>query len=115
MESESRATLERECDVTFFKASGPGGQHRNKRETGVRLLHRPSGVVVTAVERRSQAQNLENAYERLAQRLAELNRSRKRRVATKKSAGAQKRRLQEKRRQSEKKTQRHGERDEPES
>ena len=37
-----------ECDEEFFIASGPGGQHRNKTESGVRLLHRPTGVLVTA-------------------------------------------------------------------
>ena len=64
-----RASLERDCDMEFFIASGPGGQHRNKVETGVRLTHRPSGIVVTATERRSQSDNREMAYERMAERL----------------------------------------------
>lgn len=64
-----REALERESDVTFFIASGPGGQHRNRNATGVRLVHRPSGIVVTATERRSQAANLEVAFARLARRL----------------------------------------------
>ena len=34
--------LSAECEEEFFVASGPGGQHRNKTESGVRLLHRPS-------------------------------------------------------------------------
>ena len=38
--------------VEFFVAGGPGGQHRNKTETGVRLHHGPSGVIITATERR---------------------------------------------------------------
>jgi protein subunit release factor B len=61
-----RAALERDSEVSFFVAGGPGGQHRNKVATGVRLWHRPSGVVVTATERRSQSANREVAYERLA-------------------------------------------------
>lgn len=65
----SREALERESEVTFFIASGPGGQHRNRNATGVRLVHRPSGIVVTATERRSQAANLEAAFARLARRL----------------------------------------------
>jgi protein subunit release factor B len=65
----SREALERESDVTFFIASGPGGQHRNRNATGVRLVHRPSGIVATATERRSQAANLDMAFERLARRI----------------------------------------------
>ena len=52
-----RASLERDCDIEFFIATGPGGQNRNKVETGVRLVHRPSGTMVTATERRSQHAN----------------------------------------------------------
>ncbi len=67
-----RASLERDCDLEFFIASGPGGQHRNKVETGVRLTHLPSGISVTATERRSQHANREVAYERMATRLEKL-------------------------------------------
>ena len=96
-----RASLEADCDETFLKGTGPGGQHRNKRETGVRLVHRPTGVVVMATERRSQARNRDLAFERMAERLAALNRVRKRRVATKVPRGAIKRRLTRKRQRSE--------------
>ena len=54
-----------ECEEQFFIASGPGGQHRNKTETGVRLIHKPTGFTVTATERRSQLQNRGAALERL--------------------------------------------------
>ncbi|HEY7419104.1 MAG TPA: peptide chain release factor-like protein [Ktedonobacteraceae bacterium] len=67
-----RTALERDCDIDFFIASGPGGQNRNKVETGVRLVHRPTQVTVTATERRSQYANREAAYERMALRLQEL-------------------------------------------
>ncbi|MBV9690198.1 MAG: peptide chain release factor-like protein [Ktedonobacteraceae bacterium] len=67
-----RASLERDCDVQFFIATGPGGQHRNKVETGVRLTHRPSGISVTAAERRSQHANREAAFARMAQHLQEM-------------------------------------------
>lgn len=70
LDPEERAALEAECVIEFLRGSGPGGQHRNKRDTGVRLTHRPSGLVVMATERRSQAQNLEAAFERLSLALA---------------------------------------------
>jgi protein subunit release factor A len=67
-----REALERESVVEYVRVRGPGGQHRNKRETGVRLHHGPSGIIVVATERRSRARNLDAAFERLAARLAEL-------------------------------------------
>jgi protein subunit release factor B len=93
-----RASLERDCDVEFFIASGPGGQHRNKVETGVRLTHRPTGLVVTATERRSRTANIEAAFERMAERLEERQRVLPPRVPTRPSAASRERRLEEKRR-----------------
>ena len=61
----------REIVVTYIKAGGPGGQHRNKRETGVRILHVPTGIVVNATERRERPQNYALALERLEKKLAE--------------------------------------------
>lgn len=91
-----RETLERDCEVETFIASGPGGQHRNKTESGVRLRHRPSGEVVSATERRSQHQNLEVAYERMQRRLSDLNEVPKERHPTRPSRGARLARLREK-------------------
>jgi protein subunit release factor B len=98
-----RATLERECDIQYFIATGPGGQHRNKVETGVRLTHRPTGVVVTATERRSQHANREAAYERMAAKLEELQYSAEPRLPTRPTAASRRRRLEEKRRASDRK------------
>lgn len=64
-----RASLEHDCDLAFFIASGPGGQRRNKVETGVRLIHRPTGVRVTATERHSRQANREAVFTRMAARL----------------------------------------------
>ncbi|MEI7768692.1 MAG: peptide chain release factor-like protein [Chloroflexales bacterium] len=94
----SREALERESEVTFFIASGPGGQHRNRNATGVRLVHRPSGIVVTATERRSQAANLEMAYARLARRLEAANAVVAPRFATRPSRSARAERRTTKRR-----------------
>jgi ribosome-associated protein len=100
--------LAAECEETFFIASGPGGQHRNKTESGVRLLHRPTGVVVTATERRSQAQNRSAALLRLRERLQALSHVPRRRVATRPTRGSKERRLEEKRRNAERKSGRRG-------
>lgn len=59
-----------DCDVQRTRGSGPGGQHRNKVSTAVRLTHRPTGVSVLASERRSQAQNHAAAVFRLRVKLA---------------------------------------------
>lgn len=97
-----------ECEETFFTAGGPGGQHRNKTESGVRLVHPPTGVVVTATERRSQAQNRSEAVARLRERLALLARREKPRRATRPTRGSKERRLAEKKRHGERKAARRG-------
>ncbi len=101
--------LARECNIEFTRAGGPGGQHRNKTETAVRVTHRPSGVVVLAAERRSQARNKALALERLAEKLAAIEREqrlaqqRENRPATRPSRSARRRRLEQKRQHAEKK------------
>ena len=103
-----RDSLERDCDVEFTRAGGPGGQHRNKTETAVRLTHRPSGLAVLATERRSQSQNREVAYARLAAKLDHLQKPKKPRRPTRVGKGALRRREQARRHQSEKKAGRRG-------
>jgi ribosome-associated protein len=97
-----------ECDEQFFIASGPGGQHRNKTETGVRLTHRPTRLTVTATERRSQLQNRREALDRLRDALRKASYVAPRRRATKPTKGSQRRRLDEKKKHSEKKQGRSG-------
>ncbi len=101
-----RLSLERDCDVEFFIASGPGGQHRNKVESGVRLVHRPSGVTVTATERRSQHANREVAFERMAECLAEMQHVVTPRRPTRPTAASRERRIEAKRREAQIKRQR---------
>lgn len=55
--------------ISFLKGSGPGGQNRNKRMSGVRVEHLPTGIKVMATERRSQSQNLATALERLQHKI----------------------------------------------
>ncbi len=102
------AALLDECREEFLVASGPGGQHRNKAATGVRLAHGPTGVVVTATERRSQAQNRGAALRRLRERLAALGREPKVRRPTAPTRAARERRLAEKRRRGARKAARRG-------
>ena len=96
-------TLRKEVVVETYRAPGPGGQRKNKRETAVRLTHPPSGITVVASERRSQAMNRDIAFRRLQAKLARLNRPVKRRVKTKPSLSAVQKREEEKKKQSEKK------------
>jgi hypothetical protein len=61
----SDEALLRACTLRTGRASGPGGQHRNKTETEVTLIHDPTGLTGRASERRSQAENKAVALTRL--------------------------------------------------
>jgi protein subunit release factor B len=97
-----------ECEVSVFVGGGPGGQHRNKTESAVRLAHGPTGITVTATERRSQAQNRAVALQRLRERLAPLAVRPRPRRPTRPGRGAVERRIAEKKRQGERKASRKG-------
>ena len=62
--------LLKKCEVTFGRASGPGGQHRNKVETAVTIIHTATKTKASASERRSQIQNRGEATRRLRMALA---------------------------------------------
>ena len=75
-------TLRKQVLVETYRSRGPGGQHKNKTETAVRLRHLSSGITVTATEQRSQSQNLKLAFERLGERLRRLHQKKRRRIPT---------------------------------
>lgn len=58
-----------QCEVDTYRASGPGGQKRNKTSSAVRLRHPPTGLLVIAEESRSQHENKARALKRLWQAL----------------------------------------------
>src|SRR4051795_13641270 len=65
----SDAQLLAQCEVDTYRASGPGGQKRNKTSSAVRLRHPPTGLLVIAEESRSQHENRQRALRRLRQAL----------------------------------------------
>ena len=69
-------------EVTTFRASGPGGQHRNKTSSAVRIKHLPTGVIAIAAESRSQHRNRLVALERLRSRLEEMFAEERPRIST---------------------------------
>lgn len=100
---DSDDALLAECDVDTFRSGGKGGQHANKTESAVRLRHRPTGLVVTSQQERSQHRNKQLALEELRRRIERLNRRPKRRVKTKPTAASKRRRIEAKKRRAEKK------------
>ena len=98
---EDNDTLLGECRVETFRSGGPGGQHQNKTESGVRLAHLPSGITVLSRESRSQHQNRQIALARLRRALVAAMREEKPRKPTRTPPSEKRKRLEVKRRRSE--------------
>ena len=89
----TRKVILEKLEITFIKGSGPGGQNRNKRFTGVRVRGPVTGLVGCATERRSQNQNLNKALERLEEKLEKRSFKVKPRKKTVPHEASQKRRV----------------------
>ncbi|MCL2807395.1 MAG: peptide chain release factor-like protein [Coriobacteriia bacterium] len=103
---DSDEELLRECRVQVFRGSGPGGQSVNTTDSAVRLIHKPSGLMVVARRERSQLLNKRAALARLRRRLEAANQLPRLRLATQPSRTSIERRLVNKRHQALKKKQR---------
>lgn len=90
-----------ECRVDTFRAGGPGGQHQNTTESGVRLVHRPTGIRCESRAERSQHRNKAIALARLRAKLEARNRPEAPRRETRVPRREKRRRLEEKRRRGE--------------
>jgi ribosome-associated protein len=98
--------LERDCDIQPYRSSGPGGQKKNKTESSVRAIHRPSGIMRIATESRSQSANRLLALDRIRYALERRSRRPKPRRPTAPTAGSKQKRLSEKAHASERKRER---------
>lgn len=92
-----------DCKVTAFRSSGSGGQHVNVTDSAVRLVHIPTGIVVTSQKGRSQFFNKKDCIEKLRKMVDKLNYRAPKRIPTKVSRSVKNKNLAKKAKHSAKK------------
>lgn len=92
-----------QCEVQTYRSSGSGGQHVNVTDSAVRLIHRPSNIVVTCQEERSQYANKMLCLKKLRDKVARLNYRPPKRIPTRISKNQKVKNLEKKKKHSAKK------------
>lgn len=102
MDPEKEKLL-KECEFQAFRARGKGGQHVAKTDSAVRLIHLPTGIVVTSDQERSQYLNKKICLKKLQKKLALRMKKKKVRIPTQKSKAVKAKIRKEKAAQGERK------------
>lgn len=95
--------LLKECKIQAFRAQGSGGQHVNVTDSAIRLIHIPTGIVVTSQKERSQHLNKRDCLAKLRKTVERLNYRRPKRIPTQKPASVKQENLVKKARHGQKK------------
>lgn len=92
-----------ECRVDTYRARGKGGQHMNVTDSAVRMVHIPTGIIVTSRKGRSQFHNKQECLLKLRKKVALLNYQKPIRIPTKVPLSAKKKTKEEKQKRSKQK------------
>lgn len=96
-----------ECEISTYRSSGSGGQHVNVTDSAVRLVHLPTGIVVSSQKERSQYLNKQDCIKKLRKVVAKLNYRKPKRIPTRIPRAVKTKNRLKKTKESEKKRLRH--------